>query len=95
MEDTTFGKMLRNFRTEGKFTQMDLQESSGINNAYICRLEANQHPPQSATVIALARAMRLSQEDEDRLMLAAGHVPEDVRRAIMANPEGMLARVRQ
>src|SRR5262245_16747394 len=65
---TTFGDMLRYLRRRARLRQRELSIAVGYSEAYISRLEANQRPPDTSTLLALfVPALDL----EDRPELAA------------------------
>lgn len=71
----TFGEYLREKREGRGYTQNKLALASGLNSATISRLEAGKVVPETATLVKLAKALRLPAED---LARAAGlAMPEE------------------
>lgn len=72
----SFGEELRRQREAVGISQSALAKRAGLNASYINRLESGERePPKVETVVALARGLGLSREEEDRLLVAAGHLP--------------------
>lgn len=71
----TFGEYLREKREGRGYTQNKLALASGLNSATISRLEAGKVVPETATLVKLAKALRLPAEG---LAQAAGlAMPEE------------------
>lgn len=84
---TTFGTILRELRTARRFSQPALGETAGVDPSFISRAELGRRPPPSLNVVlALIRALALSDADADRLLLAAGHPPTALQRLGTSDP---------
>ena len=60
----------------GPMSQNELARRSGVDAAAIHRVEAGtRHLPRRATLLALATALELDDEDTARLLVAAGYWP--------------------
>jgi transcriptional regulator with XRE-family HTH domain len=80
---SSFGHLLKNFRLERGLTQKEVADGVGVNGSYIARLERDERRPSRRVVLELARTMKLSSEDSDRLLASAQHLPEgDLARII-------------
>lgn len=86
MSGETFGAMLRRLRVERGISQNQLARQSGIDPAYVNRLErAGERTSEGATVkqqlpgrdivLALAETLDLSYAERDRLLFATGLAP--------------------
>lgn len=72
-----FAELLRTYRQASGLSQRALARAAGINPAIANRLEsADRGPSGPDQVRALARALRLEAEQEDRLLGAAGFWPD-------------------
>ena len=76
-----FGAVLRHFRRRAGLSQNALATLAGINASYINRVERRQRAaPRRHVVLALARALTLSQRETDCCYLAAGLAPPSLQR---------------
>lgn len=76
-----FGELLRRFREEQKLTLRDLGKTSGIDHAYIYRLESGEkEAPSDQVVNALTKALRL---DRRRARMLRFLVKQSVDDALM------------
>lgn len=72
----SFGEELKRQREAVGLSQSALAKRAGLNASYINRLESGERePPRVETVVALAKGLGAGREDEDRLLVAAGHLP--------------------
>jgi transcriptional regulator with XRE-family HTH domain len=74
----TFGQLLRRLRIERGFSQNALARMSGVDPAYVNRMERDDGSmsPRKPIMLALAEALDLSYAERDRLLWAAGLAPE-------------------
>lgn len=71
-----FGALLRRFRERQRVTRNALARQASVNPSHVTRIEhGDRNPPNSSIVEGLARALRLSDQERDQLMVAAGHKP--------------------
>jgi predicted ATPase/DNA-binding XRE family transcriptional regulator len=85
----TFGSLLKQHRRTAWLTQEELAEKSGLSVRTVRGLERGEgHRPRPDTVGLLARALGLSEEEHDLLMVAAGR--RDVVTAPAASPSSSL-----
>lgn len=55
-----FGKILRQLRTEGKFTQEELATDCGLDRTYISMLERGLRQPTLGTLFKIAEVLKVS-----------------------------------
>lgn len=55
-----FGKILRQLRTEGKFTQEELATDCGLDRTYISLLERGLRQPTLSTLFKIAEVLKVS-----------------------------------
>jgi GTP cyclohydrolase I len=84
----TFGAWLRDRRAELRLSQRELAERLGVTSSWICRVERDEKSLSSESLDGLAALLGL---DADVVHLRAGSLPERVRAAAAADPEGLLA----
>lgn len=73
----TFGAQLKAYRLAAGLTQTALGHLAGVHQSYINRLERGERePPGRELVTRLAAALRLDEASQQRLLRAAGHVPD-------------------
>jgi transcriptional regulator with XRE-family HTH domain len=71
-----FGALLHALRQRAHLSQGALAKSAGIDPSYVNRLERGERePPKREIVAALAAGLRLPPQEEDQLLVAAGHLP--------------------
>jgi transcriptional regulator with XRE-family HTH domain len=74
-----FPGLLRTFRERAGRSRNNLAHEVGVDPSYLTRLEhADREPPRPHIVDALARALKLSVQDRNRLTVAAGYAPMSV-----------------
>jgi transcriptional regulator with XRE-family HTH domain len=72
-----FGEQLRQYRERAGLSQNQLARQVEVDPSYINRLERSERePPKRPLVARLADTLALSQPERQRLLLAAGHVPD-------------------
>jgi len=77
-----FGELLKRFREEQKLTLRDLGKTSGIDHAYIYRLESGEkEAPSDQVVNALTKALQL---DRRRARMLRFLVKQSVDDALMS-----------
>lgn len=71
--------MVQRLRLCGGLTQSELARRSGIDRAYVHRMEkapaSEPVVPSRPVVLAMAEALGLSRSETDALLVAAGYVP--------------------
>lgn len=82
-----FGATLRRARLAVGLSQNEVGRRSGVNPGTINRLEAGEREPTGREqVSAFAAALALSPAEHDRLLAAAGILPEPLARLGAADP---------
>jgi transcriptional regulator with XRE-family HTH domain len=72
-----FGTLLGRLRQQAGYSQKGLAASMGWDQSYLSKIEnGHRKIPSREMVIALARRIRLSQEDTDQLLLGAQYQPQ-------------------
>ncbi|MBN1639613.1 MAG: helix-turn-helix domain-containing protein [Anaerolineae bacterium] len=74
---STFGILLKNYRTRAALSQSDLSVAAGLSASTISRMESGTRSPlhRRSQVLALARALGLDQGETDALLSAADLAP--------------------
>src|SRR5262245_11091975 len=74
-----FPTLLRSCREAAARSRNNLAHDVGVDPSYLTRIEhGDREPPRQHIVEALARALRLSLPDRNRLLVAAGYAPLSV-----------------
>lgn len=74
-----FGPLLRMFRERAGRSRHGMCVEAAIDPSYGVRLEyGDRVPPRIGIVESLARTLRLSPQDRNRLLVAAGYVPHEI-----------------
>lgn len=74
-----FPTLLRTFRERVGRSRNNLAQEVGVDPSYLTRIEhGDREPPRQHIVEALARALRLSLPDRNRLLVAGGYAPLSV-----------------
>lgn len=82
-----FGTALRELREQSNLSQSALGRRTQVHASIVSRLESGDRTPSSpALVEALATGLRLSPDDTDRLLAAAGFVPAVILRLGAGDP---------
>ncbi len=74
-----FAVLLRRFREAKQMSANELARTVGVDPSYITRLERFERDvPRRRVVEAIAVALQLSVEDQDKLLVAGGYAPATV-----------------
>jgi transcriptional regulator with XRE-family HTH domain len=74
-----FASLLRSYRERSNRSRNNLAHEVGVDPSYLTRIEhGDREPPRQHIVEAIARALRLSIADRNRLLVAAGYAPLSV-----------------
>ena len=74
-----FPTLLRSFRERDKRSRNNLAYEVGVDPSYLTRIEhGDREPPRQHIVEALARALRLSVPERNRLLVVAGYAPVSI-----------------
>lgn len=78
-EREAFPTLLRSFRERDKRSRNNLAYEVGVDPSYLTRIEhGDREPPRQHIVEALARALRLTVPERNRLLVAAGYAPVSI-----------------
>lgn len=89
----TFGEALAAVRTSRPGTardhlsQSELAGAAGFDHSYISRLERDQRTPSREAVLLLGRVLQTTPAELDRLLIAAGFLPQDPAGLLAGEPE--------
>ena len=74
-----FPTLLRSFRERVTRSRNNLAYEVGVDPSYLTRIEhGDREPPRQHIVEALARALRLTVPERNRLLVAAGYAPVSI-----------------
>lgn len=77
---TSFGELLSCLRLATGVSQNALGREAGVNASYINRLERGERAtPTREVVLALARALQTTPQEQDHLLMTAGYVPPSLQ----------------
>lgn len=86
-----FGVTLRELREQTDLSQSALGRRAQVHASIVSRLESGDRTPSSPGLVeALARGLRLSPDDTDRLLAAGGFVPSVITRLGPGDPTLLL-----
>jgi transcriptional regulator with XRE-family HTH domain len=88
----TFGETLADLRRRAQVSQKRLAPQLGVTYPYLSKLESDQARPSRELVTRVATYFDYS---EDRLLLAADRVPDDVLQILKDRPDDAVALLRQ
>jgi transcriptional regulator with XRE-family HTH domain len=78
-EREDFPTLLRSFRERVTRSRNNLAYEVGVDPSYLTRIEhGDREPPRQHIVEALARALRLTVPERNRLLVAAGYAPVSI-----------------
>lgn len=76
---TPFGKALRQLRMERGLKLLDVAEALGVSSAYVSAIETGRKPIPDGFVSQIGRALKLSEEERNKLRRAADRTRKEVR----------------
>lgn len=83
----SFGALLKQFRRRARITQLEFAYRVGGNSMNLAQWEGNHsHPRKRETVLAIARALLLTESETNDLLQAAHYPPEFQAQEAIANP---------
>jgi HTH-type transcriptional regulator, competence development regulator len=88
----TFGKVLRQLRDQSGTGIKRLAPELGVSYTYLSKLENDTTAPSEEFV---GRVAKYFNYDKDRLLLAAGRVPEEILGILRDNPDEALEFLRR
>ena len=89
---TTFGDLLRSWRTARHLSQLDLSVQASVSARHLSFIETGRSKPSRELVLHLAETLDVPLRDQNALLVAAGYAPQYRERAF-DDPE--LASVRR
>src|SRR5919199_1361727 len=90
MAEPTFGDLVKRYRQRAGLTQRQLADRAEprLDFTYVSKIEGNKVPPPARDIVeGIARALRLSPEEREELITAAGRVPRDLEQWVMREPK--------
>jgi transcriptional regulator with XRE-family HTH domain len=88
----TFGKLLRQLRDESGTGIKRLAPELGVSYTYLSKIENDVTVPSEELVARMAKYFGY---DQDRMLLAAGKVPEEILQILRDNPDEAVRFLRQ
>lgn len=82
----SFAGTLRATRESRGLSQSKLAAAAGYDHSYVSRLESASRMPTRDAVLSLADAMGIDGSQRDRLLAAAGFMPEDISSLLASEP---------
>lgn len=70
--DNSFGQLLRQWRSQRNFSQLDLSVSSNVSQRHISFLESGRSRPSRDMVLALAAVLDIPLRQQNQMLTAAG-----------------------
>ena len=83
----SFGRLLRQLRGEAKVGIKTLAPELGVSYTYLSKLENGATSPSDEFVDRVANYFR---HDKNRVLLAAGKVPDEILQILRENPDQAL-----
>jgi transcriptional regulator with XRE-family HTH domain len=81
---TSFGPLLRAWRTRRRLSQQELSSTTGVSGRHLSFLETGRSRPSRDMVMTLAEALHVPLRERNELLLAAGLAPAYPRRPLDA-----------
>ncbi|MEZ4441588.1 MAG: helix-turn-helix transcriptional regulator [Polyangiaceae bacterium] len=75
MAESSFGSLLRRWRTQRRFTQLALANEAEVSARHLSYLETGRSQPSREMVLALASSLEVPLDERNRLLLSAGYAP--------------------
>src|SRR5215467_1370632 len=75
MRGTSFGDLLRRWRTVRRRSQLDLALDADISTRHLSCVETGRAKPSREMVVRLAEALQIPLRERNALLLAAGYAP--------------------
>ncbi len=73
--ESAFGRLLRQWRTRRRASQLDLALEAGISSRHVSFVETGRSQPSREMVLLLARVLDVPLRDRNGLLTAAGYAP--------------------
>jgi transcriptional regulator with XRE-family HTH domain len=74
-EATSVGRMLRQWRTERRISQLDLAHQAEVSTRHLSFIETGRAKPSRQMVLVLSSALEVPLRERNSLLLAAGYAP--------------------
>src|SRR5579862_6308065 len=75
MPDTSFGALIRRWRSVRRVSQLDLALDAEISTRHLSCVETGRAQPSREMVLRLAEALQVPLRERNALLLAAGYAP--------------------
>ena len=89
---STFGKLLRHWRTARRMSQLSLATEAGISTRHLSFLETGRAQPSREMVQLLAGMLDVPLTERNALLVGAGYAPVYGERPLGAPRQGLIAR---
>ena len=87
-KEPRFGELVRRYRLRAGLTQRELAKHAGLDFTYLSKIESSKVPPPTRDVVeALAKESKLSAEEREEFVAAAGKIPTDLEELVVREPE--------
>src|SRR5919204_2617822 len=73
--DGAYGRLLREWRTRRRLSQLDLAVEGGVSSRHLSFIETGRAQPSREMVLLLARVLDVPLRDRNDLLTAAGYAP--------------------
>ncbi|KAA1419862.1 helix-turn-helix transcriptional regulator [Mumia zhuanghuii] len=81
-QDNALGRLLREWRTRRRFSQLALSSETGISTRHISFLETGRSRPSSEMIQRLADALSVPMREQNRMLLHGGYAPAYPERSL-------------
>ena len=85
-EATGVGRMLRQWRTERRISQLDLANQAEVSTRHLSFIETGRARPSRQMVLVLSSALEVPLRERNSLLMAAGYAPA-YRETALESPE--------
>lgn len=73
MSESAFGRLLREWRTRRRVSQLDLSIEAGVSSRHVSFIETGRSQPSREMVLMLARVLDVPLRERNELLMAAGY----------------------
>ncbi len=74
-KDRAFGQLLKQWRSQRNFSQLDLSMASGVSQRHISFIESGRSRPSHNMVLKLAAVLDIPLRQQNKMLTAAGFTP--------------------
>src|SRR3954470_15414944 len=71
--ESAFGRLLREWRTRRRVSQLDLAVEAGVSSRHVSFIETGRAQPSREMILMLARVLDVPLRDRNDLLMAAGY----------------------